>query len=58
MVQVPEDVNEQFVRDPSYVYRFHFFLAFEFEGLGKVPNDLGYNALWDRVRIVYILWDV
>jgi len=58
VVQVPEDVNKQFVRDPSDLYRFRFFLTFECEGLGEVPDDLGYNALWDGARIVRILWDV
>lgn len=58
MVQEPEDVDEHFVRNPSYVYRFCFFFTLECEGLGKALDDLGYDAVWYGAWVVCILRDV
>ena len=55
MVQEPEDVDEHFVRDSSYVDGLCFFFAFECEGLRKTLDDLGYNALWDGARVACLL---
>lgn len=58
MVEEPEDVHEQLVRNPSYVDRFRFFLTFEREGLWEALDDLGYDALWDRARVACLLRDM
>jgi len=58
VVQVPEDVNEDLIRNLGDVDGFRFFFTFECEGFGEALDDLGYNTLWDGARVVCILRDV
>lgn len=55
MIQEPEDVNEHFVRNLGYRYRFRFFLALECEGLREGLDDMGYSALGDGGMVGRIL---
>ena len=55
MIQVPEDVDENFIWDSGDMYGFRFFFAFKREGFWEVLDDLGYDALWDGAWVVRFL---
>jgi hypothetical protein len=58
VVQEPEEVNQKFVRDFSYMDRLRFIFTFERGRSWKSLENLGDNALWYGVLAMGFLRDV